>query len=72
MTQKITPKRFTTIIEDLVREKRLTHLEAIIFYCEQNQLEAHACTRWMDKTMREKIQFDAEALNYLPKTSSLF
>ncbi len=56
MTQKITPKKFTIIIEDLVREKRLTHLEAVIYYCEQNQLEAHACTRWMDKTMREKIQ----------------
>jgi len=72
MATKITPKRFTTIIEDLVREKRMTHLEAVIHYCEQNQLEAHACTRWMDKTMRDKIQFDAEALNYLPKTSSLF
>jgi hypothetical protein len=72
MATKITPKRFTTIIEDLVKEKRLTHLEAIIYYCEENNLEAHTCTRWMDKTMREKIQFDAEALNYLPKTSSLF
>ena len=72
MATKITPKKFTDIIEDLVREKRLTHLEAIIYYCEQNQLEAHTITRWIDKTMREKIQYDAEALNYLPKTSSLF
>jgi hypothetical protein len=34
-------------------------------------LEAHTCTRWMDKAMKEKIQYDAEELNYLPKTSSL-
>ena len=72
MTTKITPKKFSIIIEDLVREKRLTYLEAIIYYCEQNQLEADKITRWIDKAMREKIQYDAEELNYLPKTSSLF
>ena len=72
MATKITPKRFSAIVEDLVQTKRLTHLEAVIYYCEQNQLEAHTITRWIDKAMREKIQFDAEALNYLPKTSSLF
>lgn len=72
MTQKITPKKFSIIIEDLVREKRLTHLEAVMHYCEKNNLEAHTITRWIDKGMREKIQFNAESLNYLPKTSSLF
>jgi|TARA_B100000902_G_C27318943_1_gene923064 hypothetical protein len=72
MTQKITPKKFSIIIEDLVREKRLTHLEAVMYYCEKNNLEAHTITRWIDKGMREKIQFNAESLNYLPKTSSLF
>ena len=72
MATKITPKRFSAFVEDLVQTKRLTHLEAVIHYCEQNQLEAHTITRWIDKNMREKIQFDAEALNYLPKTSSLF
>jgi hypothetical protein len=72
MTQKITPKKFSIIIEDLVREKRLTHLEAVMYYCEKNNLEAHNITRWIDKGMREKIQFNAESLNYLPKTSSLF
>ena len=71
MATKITPKKFTIIIEDLVREKRMTHLEAVIHYCEQNQLEAHACTRWMDKTMRDNIQYDAEAQKYFPKPSSL-
>ena len=72
MNKKITTKKFSIIIEDLVREKRLTHFEAVMFYCEQNGLEAHTITRWMDKAMREKIQYNAEELNYLPKTSSLF
>ena len=72
MATKITPKKFSVIIEDLVNTKNLTYLEAIIHYCEQEGLEAHTITRWIDKGMKEKIQYDAEALNYLPKTSSLF
>jgi hypothetical protein len=72
MATKITPKKFSIIIEDLVNTKNLTYLEAVIYYCEQEGLEAHTITRWIDKGMREKIQYDAEELNYLPKTSSLF
>ena len=72
MNKKITPKKFSLIIEELVLTKRLTHLEAIIYYCEKNNLEAHTITKWMDRTMREKIQSNAEDLNYLPKSSSLF
>ena len=72
MATKITPKKFSIIIEDLVNTKNLTYLEAIIHYCEQEGLEADTITRWIDKGMREKIQYDAEELNYLPKTSSLF
>ena len=72
MATKITPKKFSIIIEDLVNSKNLTYLEAVIYYCEQEGLEAHTITRWIDKGMKEKIQYDAEALNYLPKTSSLF
>ena len=72
MATKITPKKFSIIIEDLVNTKNLTYLEAVIYYCEQEGIEAHTITRWIDKGMREKIQYDAEELNYLPKTSSLF
>ena len=72
MATKITPKKFSIIIEELVNTKNLTYLEAVIYYCEQEGLEAHTITRWIDKGMRDKIQYDAEELNYLPKTSSLF
>jgi len=71
MATKITSKKFSIIIEELVNTKKLTYLEAIIYYCEQEGLEAHTITRWIDKSLREKIQYDAEQLNYLPKTTQL-
>ena len=69
--QKVTTKRFALIVDELVRTKNLTHMEAIIYYCEQNMLEPESVTKWIDKCLKEKIQLDAEKLNYLPKTSQL-
>ena len=69
--EKITSKRFALIVDELVRTKRLTHMEAIIYYCEQNLIEPEQVTKWIDRSLKEKLQADAEALNYLPKTSRL-
>ena len=69
--QKVTTKRFALIVDELVRTKRLTHMEAIIYYCEQNMLEPASVTKWIDQCLKDKIQLDAEKLNYLPKTSQL-
>ena len=46
-------------------------MEAIIHYCKQNMVEPESVTKWIDKCLKEKIQVEAEALNYLPKTSQL-
>ena len=69
--EKITPKRFALIVDELVRTKHLTHMEAIIYYCEQNLMEPEQVTKWIDRSLKEKLQADAEALNYLPKPSRL-
>ena len=71
VAQKVTTKRFAILIDELVRTKNLTHMEAIIYYCEKNMLEPASVTKWIDKCLKEKIQMDAEKLNYLPKTSQL-
>ena len=69
--EKITTKRFAVIVDELVRTKGLTHMEAIIYYCEQNVIEPESVTKWIDRSLKEKIQADAEALNYFPKTARL-
>ena len=69
--EKITPKKFAIIVDELVRTKRLTHMEAILYYCEQNLIEPDTISKWIDRSLKEKLQADAEALHYLPKTSQL-
>ncbi len=69
--EKITPKKFAIIVDELVRTKNLTHMEAILYYCEQNLIEPDTISKWIDRSLKEKLQADAEALHYLPKTSQL-
>ncbi len=67
----ITTKRFSLDIEELVKTKRLSYMEAIVYFCEQKDIEPERIVRFIDKGMKEKIQSDAENLNYLPKTNSI-
>ena len=67
----ITTKRFSKDIEELVKTKRLSYMEAIVYFCEQKDIEPERVARFIDKGMKEKIQVDAEALNFLPKTNKL-
>ena len=69
--EKITPKKFALIVDDLVRTKILTHMEAILYYCEKNLIEPDSVSKWIDRSLKEKLQKDAENLNYLPKSSCL-
>ena len=71
MATKITPKKFSIIIEELVNTKRLTHLEAIIHYCEQEGLEPEAVSSLISKGLKEKIEANARDLNFLPKQAQL-
>jgi len=57
--EKITTKRFAVIVDELVRTKRLTHMEAIIYYCEQNLIEPEHVTKWIDRSLKEKLQMES-------------
>ena len=55
-------KEFTQKILDIVKDKKpITHIEAIIHYCESNNIEVETTTRLISKSLKEKIK--AEALN---------
>ena len=34
-----TSKTFTLVIENIVKEKNITHMDAVLWYCEQEGLE---------------------------------
>ena len=59
-------KEFSLIIEGVVKDKRpITYMDAIIWYCEQNQIEVESVGRLISKGLKEKIQVEASKANLI-------
>ena len=59
-------KEFSLIIEGVVKDKRpITYMDAILWYCEQNQIEVESVGRLISKALKEKIQVEAMNANML-------
>ena len=59
-------KEFCLIIEGVVKDKRrITYMDAIIWYCEQNQIEGESVGRLISKALKEKIQVEASKANLI-------
>ena len=64
-------KEFSLIIEGVVKDKRpITYMDAIIWYCEQNQIEVESVGRLISKALKEKIQVEAVDLRMLNTPAS--
>jgi len=59
-------KEFSLIIEGVVKDKRpITYMDAIIWYCEENNIEIETTSRLISKSLKEKIQVEAMNANML-------
>jgi hypothetical protein len=67
----ITTKNFTITIENLAKEKHITHMDAVLHYCEQEGIEPETISTLISKGLKEKIEANARDLNFLPKQAQL-
>ena len=51
----MTSKEFSLKIENIVKEKKITHMDAVIWYCEQNQIDTGTLGNLISKSLKEKI-----------------
>ena len=58
-------KEFSLTIENIVKEKKISHMDAVIWYCEQNGLDPSQVSSLISKSLKEKIQVEATDLNML-------
>jgi hypothetical protein len=47
----------------------MNYIDAIIHYCEMNDIEIETVPKLISKPLKEKLKFDAQNLNYMKKTS---
>ena len=64
------PTKFAQEIETLVHsEDRMSYIDAIIHFCEKNNLDVESVPKLISKPLKEKIKYEAMELNFLKKTS---
>jgi len=66
-----TSKTFTIAIENIAKEKNLTHMDAVLYYCEKEGIEPDSVGSLVSKGLKEKIEANARELNFLPKRAQL-
>ena len=63
-------KKFALIIEGIVKDKRISYLDAVLHYCEDNNIDTASVGPLINKSLKEKIQTEAEKLNLVEKSST--
>ena len=62
---------FALHIEEIVVEKRISHMDAVLLYCEQNFIDPEDISSMINKNLKQKIELNMIELNYLPKKGTL-
>ena len=63
-------RKFTEEIEKVVLEnKGMKYVDAIVFFCEQNNLDVESVPKLITKPLKEKLRGEAMELNLLKRTS---
>jgi hypothetical protein len=61
---------FSLKIENLVSEKNIPYMDAIVMHCESTGLEIELAAKLVSGALKSKIQIEAEELNFLPKSNT--
>lgn len=62
-------QKFAQEIEQIVKSSSLNYIDAIVHYCEENNIEIETVSKLVSKPLKEKLKNDAIELNFLKKTT---
>jgi len=61
----LTPNKFALIIENIVKDRSITYIEAVLEYCQSHNIDPSDTKAMISKTLKEKIAYEAQNLNML-------
>ena len=62
---------FSIYIEQTARERKCSHVDAILEYCKENFIDPEDIKSLINKSLKEKMKMDFQETGYLPKTAQL-
>ena len=69
--QTQTSSEFNIKIQKLVEQTKLSYMDAVLHYCDQNGMEPETAAQLINGKLKAQIREEAEELNFLPKTAKL-
>ena len=61
----LTPNKFAFIIENMVKEKKISYIDAILEYKKTHEIDPSNTKSMINKTLKEKVAYEAQNLNML-------
>jgi len=62
-------RTFSEEIEKLVRDNSMKYMDAIVFFCEKNNIDIESIPKLVSKPLKERLKAEATELNLLKRTS---
>ena len=64
------PSKFAQEIEKLVHTNQdMNYIDAVVYFCEQNNIDIESVPKLISKPLKEKIKYEAMELNFLKRSS---
>lgn len=65
----LTTTKFSMEIERIVLEEKMNYIDAIVHYCESNNIEIESVAKLISNPLKDKLKWDATRLNFIKRTS---
>ena len=63
-------KKFAMTIEAMVKERKMPYMDAVLKFCEENDIDTASVGPLINKSLKEKIKAEAERLNLVERSST--
>lgn len=65
------PNEFSLYIEELVAKDNISYMDAVIQYCNEIDIDVESVVNLINKSLKDKIQYEAEEQNYMKPRGKL-
>lgn len=65
----MTAAKFSQDVEKIASYNEMKYIDAILHYCDVNNIEVETVPKLITKPLKEKLKYDAQKLNFIKKTS---
>ena len=67
----LTKSNFSKLIENTVKETKLSYMDAIIEVCDDKDIDLEDVRKYISPVIKEKLEAEARRLNFLPRQNTL-